>query len=255
MSDAPIIDVRNLTKRFGDTTAVDHLSLSADKGEILGLLGPNGAGKTTTIQMMLGLTTPTEGDIRILGMDIKTQRRDILQRSNFSSAYISLPTNLTAWENLNVFGRLYGIKHSKQRIQELLDLFEIPHVINTVTGALSTGQLTRLNLCKAFLNDPDILFLDEPTASLDPDIAEKVRRTLANVQAEKNVTMIYTSHNMREVELVCDRVIFMAKGRIVTQGTPKDVLERAQSNSLEDVFISIARDGELKEPVSEEEDD
>ena len=145
-----------------------------------------------------------------------------------------------------MFGRLYGVRDRKRRIMELLELFEIPDVVDTVTGKLSSGQVTRVNLCKAFLNDPEILFLDEPTASLDPDIAEKVRTALKRVQRERGVTMVYTSHNMREIELVCDRVIFLMHGRVVAKGTPREILERADSESLEKVFITLARGGRLE---------
>jgi ABC-2 type transport system ATP-binding protein len=219
------------------------VSFSAQRGEILGLLGPNGAGKTTTIQLLLGLTSPTSGRVRIFGLELASRRREILQRVNFSSAYISLPYNLSVRENLEVFGRLYGVRDRRRRIVQLLDLFEIPEVASTVTGKLSSGQVTRVNLCKAFLNDPEILFLDEPTASLDPDIAEKVRSALKRVQRERGVTIVYTSHNMREIELVCDRVIFLSRGRVVAEGTPREILERADAESLEKVFITIARGG------------
>jgi ABC-2 type transport system ATP-binding protein len=241
------IEAYGLTKRFAEVVAVNALTFTVRRGEILGLLGPNGAGKTTTIQMLLGLTTPTAGDIRIFGLDLRRHRRAILHRVNFSSAYISLPTNLTAWENLNVFARLYGIRRGRKKIESLLEQFEIPDVMDRVTGALSSGQVTRLNLCKAFLNDPEVLFLDEPTASLDPDIAEKVRGTLRQVQQERRVTMVYTSHNMSEVELMCDRVIFLSRGNIVAQGAPGEVVARARATSLEELFISIARDGVLRD--------
>jgi len=246
MPQSSVIEVERLTKRFGDVTAVDDLSFSAQRGEILGLLGPNGAGKTTTIQLLLGLTSPSSGNIRLLDLDLHRHRREILQRVNFSSAYISLPFNLSVRENLDVFGRLYGVRDRKRRIMELLELFEIPDVVDTVTGKLSSGQVTRVNLCKAFLNDPEVLFLDEPTASLDPDIAEKVRTALKRVQGERGVTMVYTSHNMREIELVCDRVIFLMHGRLVAKGTPREILERADSESLEKVFITLARGGRLE---------
>jgi len=241
------IRVSHLTKRFGDLTAVNDVTFEVARGENVGLLGPNGAGKTTTIQMLLGLTTPTSGEIRVLGWDVRKHRRQILQRVNFSSAYISLPTNLTVWENLNIFGLLYGVRDRRRRIDELLELFEIPHVKKRVTGALSSGQLTRLNLCKAFLNDPEVLFLDEPTASLDPDIAAKVRHVLLRLQKERNLTMIYTSHNMYEIEAMCDRVLFLSRGRIVVEGTPEEIRERARTHSLEEVFITIARDGGLRD--------
>jgi ABC-2 type transport system ATP-binding protein len=243
LSQPTILDVEHLTKRFDGVTAVDDVSFSAQRGEILGLLGPNGAGKTTTIQLLLGLTAPTSGRVRIFGLELASRRREILQRVNFSSAYISLPFNLSVRENLEVFARLYGVRDRRQRIAQLLELFEIPDVAGTVTGKLSSGQVTRVNLCKAFLNDPEILFLDEPTASLDPDIAEKVRSALKRVQRERGVTIVYTSHNMREIELVCDRVIFLSRGRVVASGTPREILERADAESLEKVFITIARGG------------
>jgi ABC-2 type transport system ATP-binding protein len=245
----PVIEVRELTKRFNGVAAVDSLSFHASRGEIFGLLGANGAGKTTTIQLLLGLTTPTSGEARVLGMDVRRERRRILARVNFSSAYIALPSNLTVRQNLSVFARLYGLgpADAKARIARLLELFEVPGIQDRKTGALSSGQQTRVNLCKAFLNDPDVLFLDEPTASLDPDIADKVRTALLRIQRERGVTMIYTSHNMREVEVMCNRVLFLARGRAVTEGTPAEIMARAQSSSLEDVFIAIARDGEPRD--------
>ncbi len=242
-----VIEVTALTKRFGTVTAVDGVSFGADRGEILGLLGPNGAGKTTTIQMLLGLTRPTSGEARVLGLDIRTHRREVLARVNFSSAYVSLPSNLTARENLTVFARLYGLRRPAAKIASLLELFEIPDARDRVTGALSSGQISRLNLCKAFLNDPEVLFLDEPTASLDPHMADKVRTTLVALQKERGVTMIYTSHNMLEVERMCDRVLFLARGKVVTEGRPADIREQARRGTLEEVFIDLARDGSLRD--------
>jgi ABC-2 type transport system ATP-binding protein len=252
----PVIEVRELTKRFNGVAAVDGLSFHADRGEIFGLLGANGAGKTTTIQLLLGLTTPTSGDARVLGMDVRRERRRILERVNFSSAYVALPSNLTVRQNLSVFARLYGLdgRQARQRIADVLEVFEVPGILDRKTGALSSGQQTRVNLCKAFLNDPEVLFLDEPTASLDPDIADKVRKALLRIQRERQVTMIYTSHNMREVELMCNRVLFLARGRAVAEGTPREVMARARSSSLEDVFIAIARDGELSDTAAREAD-
>ena len=249
---AGVVEVSQLTKRFGAVTAVDGLSFAVQRGEIFGLLGPNGAGKTTTLQMLLGLTTPSSGSARILGLDVARERRRVLQRVNFSSAYIALPSNLTAWENLNVFAKLYGVRDARRRIPGLLEELEIPDVAGRVTGALSSGQLTRLNLCKALLNDPEVLFLDEPTASLDPDISEKVRALLKRLQAERGVTILYTSHNMLEVERLCDRVLFLARGRCVAEGRPEEVRGRAQGATLEQVFITLARDGELRESAGAE---
>ncbi len=240
------VEVQRLCKRFGDVVALDSVSFAARRGRTLGLLGPNGAGKTTTLQLLLGLTTPSAGTMRILGLDVATQRRRILARVNFSSAYIALPSNLTVWENLNVFARLYGNPRPRAKIAELLELFEITPLLSRKTGALSAGQITRVNLCKAFLNDPEVLFLDEPTASLDPDIAWKVRETLRGVQRDRGLTMVYTSHNMREVEEMCDWIVFLSRGRVVLEGPPAEVVRRARGASLEEVFLAVARDGEVR---------
>jgi ABC-2 type transport system ATP-binding protein len=255
LAEQPVIAVTQLTKRFGHVTAVNNLSFSVTPGQIFGLLGPNGAGKTTTIQLLLGLITPTSGQARLFGLDIRTHRRAVLQRVNFSSAYVSLPTNLTVWENLYVFARLYGMRKPQKKIAALLELFEMAPAMATVTGALSSGQLTRLHLCKAFINDPDILFLDEPTASLDPDIAVKVRATLRHMQRERRVTIIYTSHNMREIEHMCDAVLFLARGEAVMQGSPQEVIARTRTASLEEVFITIARDGRVQDVAEAREGD
>ena len=249
MSEQPIIEVTHLTKRFGDVTAVHDLSFTVTPGEIFGLLGPNGAGKTTTIQLLLGLTTPTAGQARLFGLDVRKHRRAVLQRVNFSSAYVALPTNILVRENLYVFVRLYGLRQPHKKIAALLELFELSQVVHYKTGALSSGQLTRLHLCKALINDPEILFLDEPTASLDPDIAAKVRATLQQVRHERGATMIYTSHNMREIEHMCDRIAFLAHGEIVVQGTPQEVIDQAHTASLEEVFIRIARNGRQQDIV------
>jgi ABC-2 type transport system ATP-binding protein len=248
-------EIQSLTKRFGKLTALNSLSFRVCRGDILGLLGPNGAGKTTAIHCMLGLITPSSGSIRILGLDISRYRRKILSQVNFSSAYTALPSNLTVRENLLVFSRLYGIKSAREKIESLLELFEIEETIDRLTGSLSSGQLTRLNLCKAFLNNPEILFLDEPTASLDPDIAAKVRERLLELQRQRGLTMIYTSHNMREVEQMCDRVIFLAKGSIVMQGSPAEIIKQSETSSLEDLFIAIARNGHLYQAVANQEDE
>jgi ABC-2 type transport system ATP-binding protein len=248
-SDTTITEVKGLTKRFGGLIALDSLNFKVCRGDILGLLGPNGAGKTTAIHCMLGLITPTSGSIHIMGLDIGRHRRRILSQVNFSSAYTALPSNLTVRENLIVFARLYGLKAARKRIETLLELFEIEETRDRLTGSLSSGQLTRLNLCKAFLNEPEILFLDEPTASLDPDIAAKVRERLHELQRQRGLTMIYTSHNMQEVEQLCDRVIFLAKGRIVMQGSPAEIIKQSKSRSLEELFIAIARNGHLYQTV------
>jgi ABC-2 type transport system ATP-binding protein len=246
-----VIEVASLVKRFGDVVAVDGLTFSVARGEILGLLGPNGAGKTTTLQILLGLTTPTSGSARVLGLDVGRHRYAILQRVNFSSAYVALPPNLTARENLNVFARLYGVRRPRAVIDALAERFGVAPLLGRVTGGFSSGQLTRLNLCKALLNDPEVLFLDEPTASLDPEVADRMLQTLRELRAERGVSIVYTSHNMQEVERLCDRVLFLSRGRAVASGTPREVMERAQQASLEDVFIRIARDGRLRDASEE----
>ena len=241
----PIVQVEHLRKEFNGTVAVADVSFTVARGEIVGLLGANGAGKTTTIQVLLGLTTPTAGRLRVFGQDFEPHRIEILQRANFSSAYTALPANLKVWENLLVFAKLYGVRDHRQKTDELLALLEIGHLKKMITGNLSSGESTRVNLCKALLNDPELLLLDEPTASLDPDIADKVRKILCRIQRERPISMIYTSHNMRDVEEICDRVLFLHKGRVIAEGTPQEVIDRFNQKSLEDVFITVARSGDL----------
>jgi len=236
-----VVEVRNLIKRFDKITAVDGISFDIYQGEILGVLGPNGAGKTTTIQMLLGITTPTDGDIRIFGKDLGRSREEILYQVNFSSSYVSLPQSLTVWENLRVFAQLYHVRNYGNKISELLSIFEISHLRNTVTRKLSTGQATRVSLAKSLLNDPKILFLDEPTASLDPDIADKTRSLLKTVRQRSGLTILYTSHNMREMEEMSDRIIFLNRGKIISTGTPADIMKRFQGEDLEEVFLKVAR--------------
>ncbi len=244
MSDL-IAHAHELRKSFGDNEAVAGLSFEVHRGEIVGLLGPNGAGKTTAIHILLGLTTPTSGTVKIFGLDQQKHRREILRRCNFSSAYTNLPANLRVWENLRVSSLLYDVPNAAQKAEELLELFEISDLRNRISGHLSSGEATRLNLCKSLLNDPELLMLDEPTASLDPDIADKVRKILRRLQRERDISMIYTSHNMRDVEEVCDRLYFINHGRVIAQGTPAEVIRQFNEDSLEDVFINVARGGEL----------
>lgn len=246
-NDSIILEARDLTREFDGVKALDAFSFQLRKGEVLGLLGANGAGKTTAMNMLLGLTTPTSGSIHAFGLDLAENRIEILKRANFSSAYTSLPGNLLVWQNLTVFARIYGVPEAKKKIADLLELFEISDLRKRVTGQLSAGESTRLNLCKSLLNDPELLLLDEPTASLDPDIADKVRKTIRKVQAQRQISILYTSHNMRDIEEVCDRVIFLHKGRIVTEGTPAEIVARSSQSTLEDVFIKIARDGDIEE--------
>ncbi|MDF1739340.1 MAG: ABC transporter ATP-binding protein [Verrucomicrobiales bacterium] len=245
MSD-PVLQVENLTKRFGNVTSVDQVSFEIGKGEILGLLGANGAGKTTAINMILGIITPTEGSVKAFGRDLQRDRIAILRRMNFCSTYTQLPGNLKVAQNLKVFGKLYRVPHLNERIDEVLEMLEVSHLKNRISGNLSAGESTRVNLCKALLNRPELLLLDEPTASLDPDIADKVRRVVARIREEEGATMLYTSHNMRDVEEVCDRIVFMHKGKVLFTGTAPEVLQHFEEDSLEKVFIRVARSGELK---------
>lgn len=240
-----VVNVRNLRKTFSGKEAVADLSFHVQRGEIVGLLGPNGAGKTTAIHVLLGLTTPTSGTAEIFGMDVRHHRSEILRRSNFSSAYTNLPANLRVWENLRVSSLLYDVKDYRSKATALLKLFEIEHLADRISGQLSSGESTRLNLCKALLNDPELLLLDEPTASLDPDMADKLRKNLRRLQSDRGISMVYTSHNMRDVEEVCDRVYFVNHGRVIAEGTPAEVLEHFHQKSLEDVFISVARGGDV----------
>jgi|AGTN01.1.fsa_nt_gi ABC-type multidrug transport system, ATPase component len=236
-----VIDVKNLRKQFGAHEVVKGVSFEASRGEILGLLGANGAGKTTTLHMILGLTTPTSGSVKIFGKTVDEARSEVLQRVNFASSYVMLPFNLRVWENLVVFAKIYQVPNPKPKIDELLDVFEISHLRNKTSGMLSSGEQTRLNLCKALLNDPELLILDEPTASLDPDLADKVRKALQRDNAERGTTIIASSHNMLDVAELCHRVVFMSSGEIVAEGSSADVMEQYESESLEDVFITIAR--------------
>jgi ABC-2 type transport system ATP-binding protein len=241
-----ILEARELTREFDGVKALDRFSFKLHRGEILGLLGANGAGKTTAMNCLLGLTLPTSGDLFAFGKPLAPNRIEILRKANFCSAYVSLPGNLKVWQNLLVFAQIYGVSQPKKKIAELLEMLEITDLRNRVTGQLSAGESTRVNLCKAFLNDPELLMLDEPTASLDPDIADKVRKIVLRVQSERNIGILYTSHNMRDIEEVCDRVIFLHKGKIVAEGTPTQIVQKFSENSLEDVFIKIARSGDLE---------
>jgi len=236
-----VVETHNLVKRFGNVTAVDGISFKIHKGETTGLLGPNGAGKTTTILMLLNVTTPTSGSIKIFGKEHRLHQEEILSKVNFSSPYVSLPSNLTVYENLMTFARLYGVKNPEAKIIELAKFFDVEEFLHKMTITLSTGQLTRLNLTKAFLNDPKLLLLDEPTASLDPDIADRTRKLLKKIQKERDVTIIYTSHNMAEIEEMCDRVIFLYKGKVTDDGTPKQLIKKYGRRSMNEVFLTITR--------------
>jgi ABC-2 type transport system ATP-binding protein len=237
----PLLQVRNITKRFGKLVAVDDLNLEVRAGEVIGLLGVNGAGKTTVMNMILGLTIPNEGTITVFGRDLQKHRIDILKRTNFCTTYANLPSNLKVWQNLRVFAGLYGIKNPVDKIEELLDILGISHLRENITGRLSAGEGTRVNLAKALLNDPELLLLDEPTASLDPDIADKVRKLVLRLQRERSPAILYTSHNMRDIEEVCDRILFLHEGRILAEGTAEEIKSRFEGKDLDDVFIKVAR--------------
>jgi ABC-2 type transport system ATP-binding protein len=237
-----IVLVQSLTKRFGTFTAVDGISFEIRRGEILGLLGPNGAGKTTTIQMLLGVVTPTGGTIQMFGLPFDRHREEILGQVNFSSTYVSMPQALTVEENLRVVAQLYGMDNIESRIDEIVKQMEMEEFRTKVTRKLSSGQMTRLSLAKAFLTEPKVLFLDEPTGSLDPDIADKTRSLIKEIRRSSGLTVLYTSHNMREMEQMSDRIIFLQRGRIVAEGTAESIKAVYGKTDLEDVFLKLARD-------------
>jgi ABC-2 type transport system ATP-binding protein len=240
-----IIIAKELCKDYPEIRALDRLSFSLKAGEILGLLGPNGAGKTTAIHILLGLLEATSGEASVIGLSPLRDRYKISNRVNFSSAYVQLPSNLKVIENLKVFAGLYAVKQPIKKIDSLLELFEIAHLKNRLAGALSAGEKTRLNLAKCFLNDPELLLLDEPTASLDPEMADTVRKTLKKIQRERGMGILYTSHNMPEVEEICDRVLFIHEGKTIAQGAPNDIIREFGQKSLEEVFIKIVRGGDV----------
>ena len=239
----PIVRVQNLTKRFGDFTAVDRISFEIRQGETVGLLGPNGAGKTTTFQMLLGVITPTHGMIEMFGLDLMKHRETILRQVNFSSTYISMPYSLTVEENLHVTGKLYGVPDVMRRIDDVVKELEMEDLRHKLTRKLSSGQMTRLTLAKAVMTEPKILFLDEPTASLDPDIAYKIKGFLKEYRETSGLSMLYTSHNMHEMEEMSHRMIFLQHGKIIAQGTTKEVVSQYGEHDLERVFLKIARGG------------
>jgi len=243
----PVIHVEGLTKRYGALAAVDHVSFAIRAGSTCGLLGGNGAGKTTTISMLLGLLLPSSGQIRVLGEDMLANRYRVLGRMNFSSPYVDLPHRLTVMENLCVYARLYGLRDRDARIRRLAEDLDIGDFLKRVYGHLSAGQKTRVGLAKALLNEPDLLLLDEPTASLDPDTADRMRGYLKDYKARSGATILLASHNMLEVERLCNDVIMMRTGKIVDRGTPAELLGRYSRQNLEEVFLDIARqrqDGE-----------
>ncbi|MBL8707615.1 MAG: ABC transporter ATP-binding protein [Rhodospirillaceae bacterium] len=237
-----IVRVEDLQKHFAHVAAVDGISFAVAAGQTVALLGGNGAGKTTTISMLLGLLLPSAGRIELFGTDIARDRASVLPRMNFSSPYVDLPHRLSARENLAVFARLYGVRDVAGRIAELTRALDLGPLIDRRTGSLSAGQKTRVALAKALLNRPELLLLDEPTASLDPDTADWVRHYLEVFQRETGAAILLASHNMGEVERLADEVLMMRKGRIVDRGTPDDLIYRFGRQNLEEVFLDIARD-------------
>lgn len=241
--EALAIEVVGLCKTFGDITAVEDLSFTVPCGSVTALLGGNGAGKTTTISMLLGLILATSGAIKMLGLPMPAEKHEVLARVNFQSPYADLPKRLTVRENLMVYGRLYGLKNVKGRITELADELALGDLLNRPAGELSAGQKTRVGLAKSMINKPELLLLDEPTASLDPDTADWVRGYLERYQKRTGATILLASHNMAEVERMANQVLMMKGGRVVDEGSPQDLIDRYGRSNLEEVFLDIARNG------------
>ena len=239
--DPPAVAVANLRKVYGELIAVDGISFSLEAGRVTALLGGNGAGKTTTIAMLLGLVVPTSGTVHVLGADMSRERQQVLHRMNFESPYVVMPMRLTVWQNLEVFARLYGLRHVQERVAQVARDMQISDLMHRPVGELSAGQKTRVALAKALLNAPELLLLDEPTASLDPDTADWVRAKLEEFMAAHHATILLASHNMAEVERMAHRVIMLDQGRIVADGTPAELMHRYSRTNLEDVFLDIAR--------------
>ena len=236
------IRIRDLTKIYNNFCAVNKINFQIEKNKTIGLLGPNGCGKTTTIGMMLGLVTPTEGEILIENKSIKSFKRDdILKRFNFASPYVELPKKLTVKQNLEIYGRLYGIKNLNERMNEISSDLDIKNFYERKTGELSSGQKNRVSLAKSLINKPEILLLDEPTASLDPDIGDFIRSYIQEYKKNNSVTVLLASHNMSEVERLCDSIIMMRKGKIIDSGSCKDLIEKHGRNNLEETFLKLAR--------------
>ena len=248
MNDVAAIAADRLVKVYKGGTAVNGVSFSLPQGSITGLLGGNGAGKTTTIAMIMGLVMPTSGQVRVLGADMARQRHRVLHRMNFESPYVDMPMRLTVRQNLRVFGKLYGVDDIEGRIRDLAGQLDLVEFLDRPTGKLSAGQKTRVSLAKSLLNRPDVLLLDEPTASLDPDTADWVRGRLETYRRERQATILLASHNMAEVERLCERVIMMKRGKIEDDDTPSRLLDRYGRRTLEEVFLDIARGrGEARE--------
>ncbi len=235
-----VLSVRDLRRTFGATVAVDGVTFHVDRGEIVGLLGPNGAGKTTTIDVILGVLAPSAGTVQIEGIDVVARRSAALERTNFAAVYAPLPGNLTVAQNLRVFGLLYGVRDLGARIERLLEELDLRRFRDQRCGVLSSGEQTRVGLAKAFLNEPRLLLLDEPTASLDPAAARDVRARIRAITRRQDMGVLWTSHNMHEVEQVCDRVLFLSRGRILLEGDPRTLPGKHGAATLEDLFVAVA---------------
>jgi len=242
-----VLSVENLCKSFGTLQAVDGVSFDVAPGEVVGLVGPNGAGKTTTINMVLGVLAPTRGRIEIDGLNLASSRSRALARTNFAAVYAPLPGNLTVEQNLRVFGLIYAVADLSQRIEELLKAYDLAHYRKTKAGVLSSGEQTRLGLAKAMLNRPRLLLLDEPTASIDPSTARDIRAGVLDFVAQGHGGVLWTSHNMYEVQQVCHRVLFLAHGKVVLEGDPKTLPAQHGAASLDDLFVQVAHETLLPE--------
>lgn len=238
----PILQVDHLVKEFGSFKAVNGISFEIPKGAIVGMLGKNGAGKTTTIRMLLGVTTPTSGHIHYFGKDFNAHREASLQRINYISSYNTLLGRTTVWENLQIYARLYNTQDHKKKIHELLSYFEVEEIKNKIYEDLSSGQKTRVNLVKSLLNDPELILMDEPTAALDPDIADKTLSLIENWKKQKNLAILYTSHNMQEVTRICDEVIFLSDGAIVEHDTPRNLAKKVTKAQL---ILTYEKDAQI----------
>ena len=237
-----ILRVREVTKQYGNLTAVDRASFEIEEGEIVSLLGPNGAGKTTIIQMLLTLVSPTSGDIQIFGKTLKDHREELLSMMNFTAPYSVLPYNLTTKEALTVFSLLYGVRNYRERVSFLIDEFDLGWLANKKVGQLSSGEQMRIGIAKAFVNSPRFLLLDEPTASLDPIIARGLRAKILKLVRKAGGAILWTSHNMREIEQVSDRIIFLSRGQIVADDSPENLKNSFGQEDLEEIFISIGKE-------------
>lgn len=238
---APPVEVRDLRKVYGDVVAVDGVSFRLNEGSVTALLGGNGAGKTTTIAMLMGLVVPTSGDVRVFGVDMVRNRHAALHRLNFESPYVEIPMRLTVRQNLEIFGQLYGVIDVAAKVREIAEELRIDDLLDRLYGKLSAGQKTRVSLAKSLLNDPELLLLDEPTASLDPDTADWVRSIIEAYCRSRSATIVLASHNMAEVERLADRVIMLERGRILADETPAELIRRFGRETLEEVFLDIAR--------------